>query len=130
MKILGNYFSQHDSALQVRNQRLQVISENIANASTPGYRARDIDFAAAMRDANESVSLRATMEQHFSADTPGVNINDALQFRTPLNPSLDSNTVEIGVEQAKFGRAAMEYQASLQFFENKVSGLRKALRGE
>ncbi|GAB5501299.1 MAG: flagellar basal body rod protein FlgB [Pseudohongiellaceae bacterium] len=130
MKTLGTYFSQHDSALQVRNQRLQVISENIANASTPGFRARDIDFAAAMRDAGQAFTLRATAQTHYSADVPGARIDDALVYRTPLNPSLDSNTVEIGVEQAKFGRAAMEYQASLQFFENKVSGLRKALRGE
>lgn len=130
MKILGDYFSQHDAALLVRNQRLEVISENIANVSTPGYRSKDIDFAVAMRGANESLRLQATSEDHITGDVSEVNFHDALVYRTPLNPSLDSNTVEIGVEQAKFGRAAMEYQASLQFFENKVSGLRKALRGE
>jgi len=130
MKILGSYFSQHDSALQVRNQRLELISENIANVSTPGYRAKDIDFATAMRGANEALTLQATASRHIVTDRAEVNLGNALMYRTPLNPSLDSNTVEIGVEQAKFGRAAMEYQASLQFFENKVTSIRKALRGE
>jgi flagellar basal-body rod protein FlgB len=54
----------------------------------------------------------------------------AIVYRVPLNPSVDNNTVEMGVEQAKFGRAAAEYQASLQFLENRISGLRKAIRGD
>ncbi len=57
-------------------------------------------------------------------------MSNAIVYRVPLNPSLDNNTVEIGLEQAKFGRAAADYQASLQFLESRVSGLRKALRGE
>ncbi len=131
MSPINEYFAFNQQALQLRNTRLELISQNIANAATPNYRARDINFSAAMANASQQVNMSLTQAQHIDTiDSGGSNIEGALVYRVPLNPSLDNNTVEIGVEQAKFGRAAAEYQASLQFLENRISGLRKALRGE
>jgi flagellar basal-body rod protein FlgB len=131
MSSIKSYFALNENALQLRNKRLELISQNIANAATPNYRARDLDFSAAMRNADGQINMRATQADHMTRSATAGSIPEhAMLYRVPLNPSLDNNTVEIGVEQAKFGRAAAEYQASLQFLENRISGLRKALRGE
>jgi len=128
---IKEYFGLNEQALQLRNSRLELLSQNIANAATPNYRARDLDFAAAMKRAGSQVNLASTQGNHLRLSPLQSNIaSGAVVYRVPLNPSVDNNTVEMGVEQAKFGRAAAEYQASLQFLENRISGLRKALRGD
>lgn len=128
---IDQYFAPNQQTLQLRNTRLELISQNIANAATPNYRARDIDFSASMAAANQQFGMSLTQSKHIDAiGSAGASTEAALVYRVPLNPSLDNNTVEIGVEQAKFGRAAAEYQASLQFLENRISSMRKALRGE
>jgi flagellar basal-body rod protein FlgB len=131
MSTIKDYFSLNEQALQLRNSRLELLSQNIANVATPNYRARDIDFASAMKRVSNRMNLAATQESHIRMSPMQENVaSGAIVYRVPLNPSVDNNTVEIGLEQAKFGRAAAEYQASLQFLENRISGLRKALRGE
>ena len=131
MSTIKEYFGLNEQALQLRNSRLELLSQNIANAATPNYRARDLDFAAAMKRAGSQVNLASTQGNHLRLSPLQSNIaSGAVVYRVPLNPSVDNNTVEMGVEQAKFGRAAAEYQASLQFLENRISGLRKALRGD
>jgi flagellar basal-body rod protein FlgB len=130
MTIIDSYLSTHSTSLTLRNQRLELISQNIANATTPNYRARDIDFAKAVADLNQSSPVRLTDAAHVDGTGSNLSTISSLVYRRPLNPSLDNNTVEIGVEQAAFGKAAAEYQASLQFLENRISGLRKAFRGD
>jgi flagellar basal-body rod protein FlgB len=131
MTIIDNYLSTHQHALALRNQRLELISQNIANATTPNYRARDIDFAKAMATATYGGEMRATHRSHLATAANASGSEQAnLVYRVPLSPSLDNNTVEMGVEQAAFGKAAADYQASLQFLENRISGLRKAFRGD
>jgi flagellar basal-body rod protein FlgB len=131
MSTIKDYFGLNEQALQLRNTRLELLSQNIANATTPNYRARDLDFAAAMKRAGSQVNLTATQGDHMRMSPLQSNIaGGSVVYRVPLNPSVDNNTVEMGVEQAKFGRAAAEYQASLQFLENRISGLRKAIRGD
>jgi flagellar basal-body rod protein FlgB len=84
-----------------------------------------------MKRAGSQVNLTATQGDHMRMSPLQSNIaGGSVVYRVPLNPSVDNNTVEMGVEQAKFGRAAAEYQASLQFLENRISGLRKAIRGD
>jgi flagellar basal-body rod protein FlgB len=130
VKVLDNYLQLHDNALAVRNQRLEVIAQNIANASTPNYKARDVDFAKVMRELQSgNGTAQTTHSQHISSDAGRGGLGD-LVYRVPLSPSLDNNTVEISVEQASYGKAAAQYQASLQFLESRISGLRKALRGD
>jgi len=132
MNIIDNYLAINGNALSVRNERMQIIAENIANASTPNFKAKDIDFAKAMAKFQaKETALMATDDLHI--DIPknfGKSTDDALVYRVPLAPSLDNNTVELSIEQANYGKAAAQYQASLQFLENRISGLRKALRGD
>ncbi len=127
MTLLNNAFGIHEHALPLRNKRMQMISENIANADTPHFKAKDLDFAKVL-DAQRSAPMQATHASHFRLGAlPNA---DGVFYRTPLNASADGNTVELTVEQARYGKAAGDYQATLSFLENRVSGIRKALRGE
>lgn len=129
MEFLNKVFGVHEPALQVRARRLEVLSQNIANADTPSYRARDVDFRAALAEAgNQQTALVATQTAHFASGEDPAAAD--LRYRVPFNTAFDGNTVEISVEQAHYGKAAADYQATLNFLENRVSGLRKALRGD
>jgi flagellar basal-body rod protein FlgB len=119
----------HEQALQVKSRRLEVLAQNIANADTPHYKARDIDFKAVMSETQQqSTAMHTTSSGHFAMGQ-GLDA-DGMRFRTPFNTSFDGNTVEMSVEQAQYGKAAADYQATLSFLENRVSGVRKALRGD
>jgi len=135
MPSLDSYFGFNSAAADVKSRRLEIISGNITNASTPGYKAKDLDFAKVLKQyssaSSNTATMRATQAKHIgAAGALRQNMDSAITYYTPLNPSLDNNTVEMGVEQARFGRAVADYQASIQFLENKISGMRKALRGE
>ena len=118
-------------AMEVGSRRLELIAGNLANADTPGFKARDIDFRATLtgllNGAGTTTMLR-TDAGHQAA--PGTMGNAEPLYRTPIHPSLDGNTVESQLEQAAFGEASVRYQASLDFLDNRIAGLRKALRGE
>lgn len=127
MDVLSTAFGIHEQALGVRSQRMEIIARNIANADTPNYKAQDIDFKAMLKDVKTEY-LTATNPNHFGGlqEAP----DNGMRYRTPFNSSFDGNTVEMNVEQAQYGKAASEYQATLQFLENRISGLRKAMKGE
>jgi len=127
MKLLDNPFGIHERALAVRNQRLEMIAGNIANADTPHFKARDLDFKKILAAENPT-PMAATHAKHFQ--TGEVENPNGLVFRVPFNTAVDGNTVEISVEQAKYGEAAADYQTTLQFLEGRISGIRKALRAE
>lgn len=110
-------FGIHAAALELRSARLGLIASNIANAATPNYKARDIDFAAA---------LEARMAGRSGAQA----ISGATQYRVPVMPSLDGNTVEMSTEQTAFAENAVGYQATLQFIRGRVETLTRALKGE
>ena len=122
-----SYLSFSQAALDVKARRVQIISENIVNASTPGFKAKDIDFGSLL---NKRLAENKTQDMSGSGRISAQDIQSSTYYRVPLSPSVDNNTVEIGVEQAKFGHASSDYQASLGMFESKISGLFKALRGE
>jgi len=127
MNFIDKAFSVHEKALGLRNQRLEVLSRNIANADTPNFKAQDIDFKQLFKDTQDS-ALTATHSRHIEvADTAAGN---GLKYRIPFNAAMDGNTVELPVEQAKFGEYAADYQATLSILENRISGIRKALRGD
>ena len=127
MKLLENPFGIHEKALAVRNQRMELISANIANADTTSFRAKDMDFQKVLSNVNPS-PMAATDVRHF--DTGEIENANGIVFRVPYNSAVDGNTVEINVEQAKYGEAAAQYQATLQFLESRISGIRKSLRGD
>ena len=127
MDVFSDAFGIHERALGVRSQRMEVLARNIANADTPNYKAQDVDFKAMLKEAKTEY-LTATNEKHFAGlqEAP----DDGMRYRTPFNSSVDGNTVEMNVEQAQYGKAATDYQATLQFLQDRISGMRKALRGE
>jgi flagellar basal-body rod protein FlgB len=116
--------------LALRAKRMELLSANIANADTPGFKARDIDFAAAMRIAEGGqAGLARTHERHIgtAGDLGG---GAEPMYRIPSQPSLDGNTVETQREHAAFMDNAVRYQASLRFLDGRISSLRTAIRGQ
>jgi flagellar basal-body rod protein FlgB len=127
MKIFDTAFGLHETALNLRAQRMEVISQNIANADTPGFKARDVDFKNVLNNVQQGGSMRATHANHVRhASSAGAD----MVYTVPFNTAVDGNTVDISVEHAKYGKAAAEYQATLRFIEGNIAGVRKALRGE
>jgi len=126
MNLFDTAFGIHERALDLRAQRLEVIASNIANVDTPYYKARDIDFKSVLNDAQQT--LNTTQAGHMKSSAVGPQSH--LVYSIPFNTSLDGNTVELSVEQAKYGKAAAQYQATLRFIEGDISGIRKALRGD
>lgn len=110
-------FGVHGAALEVRSRRLGMLASNIANASTPGYKARDIDFDAAMKMASDG-------------GISGSAIEAATKFRVPVQPSLDGNTVELATEQTAFAENAVAYQTTLSFLNGRIGQITRALKGE
>lgn len=129
MNLLNDALGIHEQALRVRNQRMEVLAQNIANADTPNFKARDIDFKSVLAQVGSlSTSMAATRTGHYeNGEAPDAQ---GLRYRMPFNTSMDGNTVEISVEQAQYGKAAADYQATLSFLESRISGIRKALRGD
>lgn len=115
-------FGIHGDALQLRSQRMGVIASNIANAATPGYKARDVDFARAL----------AAREEAAQSGQPAMSASgeDNLVYRVATMPSLDGNTVELNREQIAFAENAVAYSATLSFVQGKVNTLTRALKGE
>jgi len=119
----------HPQALALREQRSAVLAANMANADTPGYKARDLDFQSVLKQALPSaLPVEQTRQGHLTGK--GSALGEQLLFRVPQQASLDGNTVEEQVEQAKFSQNAVQYQASLRFINGKISGLMTAIRGE
>ncbi len=111
-------FGIHGAALTLRSERMGVIASNIANAATPGYKARDIDFNAAL-------DARLSSERGAPSDP-----RTGMVWRSPTMPSLDGNTVELSREQVAFAENAMAYSATLSFVQGRVNSITRALRGE
>ncbi|MGB5211129.1 MAG: flagellar basal body rod protein FlgB [Gammaproteobacteria bacterium] len=125
---IDQVFSVHEQSLAVNRQRLEVVASNLANAETPGYKARDLDFRSAMRQAETgSVKLRTTRAEHLAGSAAGRSAN--LEYRTTSQPSLDGNTVDSDKEKTAFAEASTRYQASLTFLSQRIKGLRLAITG-
>jgi len=124
----------HEKALSFRAQRAEVLANNIANADTPNYKARDMDFSSVLQAETDKVknghfALERTNSKHIEAE--GVTLSDeALQYRTPSQPSIDQNTVDAQMEQSNYAENAVGFQASFTLLNSKFKGLVSALRGE
>ena len=127
MKIIGQPFGIHEKAIEVRNRRMEVLSRNLANSDTPHFKAQDVDFKAVLSEEMRT-PMRHSQNGHYTHSIG--KETDGLKYRVPFSASTDGNTVEMSVEQAQFGKAAADYQTTLMFIENKISGIRKSLRGE
>ena len=113
--------------LALRSRRGTVLATNIANAATPHFKARDVNFDAEMQKIAETNILTTTHTKHI----PMAGASEGeLAYRQSVNPSLDGNTVEMVVEQTEFSENAVRYQTSLAFINGRISGLMSAIRGE
>jgi len=118
----------HSQALALREKRSEVLAANLANADTPGYKARDLDFKSLLnQNLPAAVAMERTQAGHFA---PWQLLESSVMYRNPNQVSLDGNTVEANVEQAEYAENAVQYQASLQFISNNFTGLMMALRGQ
>jgi flagellar basal-body rod protein FlgB len=126
-----NIFGIHEQALMVHGQRLSVLATNLANADTPGYKARDIDFSAVLSQTSGETQLPMQV-----TDGAHITLNDGelqpgeLKYRNPYQASLDGNTVEMPVEQAAFSENNVRFQASLNFINSQISEMQLAIAGQ
>lgn len=110
-------FGIHGAALELRSHRMGLLTSNIANAATPGYQARDIDFASALQARMGGAERSAAIES-------------ATRYRVPTMASMDGNTVELANEQMAFAENAVAYSATLTFLNGRVETVKRALKGE
>jgi len=129
LSVFDGVFGVHERAIKLRQSRLELLASNIANADTPNFKAKDLDFKKAMDETlrNFDVDVSRTHNTHMSATG---NTGQHTVYRTSLNPAADGNSVDMHYEQAEFGKEAMRYTATMQFLEGRVSSIRRALRGE
>jgi flagellar basal-body rod protein FlgB len=128
MNAIDNFFKPDATALSLRQKRVEILGSNIANAATPHFKARDIDFSSAYKSALNDGQLATTDARHI--DVGGNPDTTEVQYRVPVSPSLDGNTVELHVEQVQFAENATNYEATLQFLNSRIQTLKSALKGE
>jgi flagellar basal-body rod protein FlgB len=126
-------FGIHAGALDIQRRRLELLAANIANADTPGYRARDLDFKQALAAAQAEPltgPLSAGLTQPGHLPLRETALAAATVYRTQTQPSVDGNTVDAQTEQAQFAQAALQYQANLSFIDGKLRSLMTAITGQ
>lgn len=133
---LNAYLGIAPDALQVYSQRAEVLAANLANADTPGYQARDLDFRAALAAAGSQGEglMQPAAGPGSSAAAPAAggapSTAQFLRYRVPLAPSLDGNTVDTQMEESQFAQNSVRFQAALTFLQNKFTELTTAITGQ
>lgn len=127
---LDEAFGIHEQAMQLRARRAELLAGNLANADTPGFKARDFDFKKVLQqEMGQPVRMAVTNERHVQMNSGQISPAELL-YRVPSQPSLDGNTVDSQKEYAAFATNSLEYQASLRFLTGKIKTLKSAIRGE
>ncbi|WP_133128891.1 flagellar basal body rod protein FlgB [Legionella nagasakiensis] len=120
-----------EKALKLCEERAGILSHNIANVSTPNYKARDFDFQKALKQATEHSQLITTHKNHVHTMSNKSSIGgQPLQYRVPMQEKLDQNTVDDELERKNFMENSLHYQANLNFVQGKYAQLMKAIKGE
>lgn len=123
----------HQTALSLRSARQELLASNIANADTPGYKARDFNFATALQNAVAGSSAKLPMvtssAMHLEGNAGGSVMGAPVQYRRPDQPSADGNTVNMDVERAQFADNALRYEASVKFTSDELKDMLAALQG-
>ncbi len=131
--VIDKAFGIHAEAVGLRARRAEVLATNLANADTPGFKAKDVDFRAEIERLQNNDQFRGTLTTTHSAHialSDGATGGIETLYRNPLQRSLDGNTVEGQVEQAEYMRNALQMQASLRLLDGRIKGLMTAIRGE
>ncbi|MES2263441.1 MAG: flagellar basal body rod protein FlgB [Pseudomonadota bacterium] len=133
---LDEYMRFNETALNLRSQRQSVLASNIANADTPNYKARDIDFANALQGAltrsGPVQPLKTTAGKHFPAPPQDGNVmpdGTPLQYRGVVQGAVDGNTVDMDVERNQFADNALRYEAGITLINAQIKGLMAAIQG-
>lgn len=126
---LDPLFGIHADALQLQRRRMELLAANIANADTPGYQARDLDFQKLLAASQQPAAATG------GASAPDSGLDDAklkaaTVYRLQTQPSVDGNTVDTQVEQSQFAQASLQYQASLSFMDGRLRSLLTAITGQ
>ena len=124
----------HEQALGFRAQRAEVLANNIANADTPHYKARDIEFRSALESAlggklGGPVELARTSSKHIEAKGDG-SFDQSMKYRTETQSSVDGNTVDMDVERAAFAENSVQYEALLTFISGRLRTMQNAIQGQ
>jgi len=121
------------AALNLRAARQELLASNVANADTPNYKARDIDFASALRNAMagtaEELPVVQTAPAHLAGSAGESIMGSPVMYRKPLQPSADGNTVDMDVERTQFADNALRYEANVMFVSAKLKGILSAIQG-
>lgn len=130
---LDDYLRLQETTLSIRGQRQQLLASNVANADTPNYKARDIDFTAALQQAMGGSSmnpavLKKTANHHLDAGTTVAGVN--AQYRTNGQGNIDGNTVDMDTERNQFLDNAMRYEASLTIVSMQIKHMLAAIQGQ
>lgn len=134
---LDNELRFQQDAMSLRAERQQVLANNIANADTPNFRARDFDFSTELASSlqkehiqGRGMALATTSDRHLHAASTSSFASRDLLYRVPDQPSLDGNTVDMDRERAQFTDNAVRYQASLTFLTSRLQSLKTAMQSE
>jgi flagellar basal-body rod protein FlgB len=128
---LDKVFGIHAQAAQLRSYRGEVLAQNIANAETPGYKARDIDFGSTLQKINEAYTGdNEARSSNGNAFPEKAQLKNELLYRIPMQPALDGNTVDMDIEKSEFSKNAVGYQISMSFLNGTIKGILTALKGE
>ena len=128
MNKLDGLFQFHQAALSLHSERQKLIASNIANADTPGYKARDIDFVAALKNAQAAQGRLQPAAMKPIGDDAGA-LGAPLMYRSAVQRSADGNTVDIDVERAQFAENAVRYEAQIMFVSSQVKSMLAAIQG-
>ena len=128
MDTIKDQLSFYASSLQLRGKRNNILASNIANAATPYYKARDIDFDTEIKKYQKNGPIQVTHGEHLSIKRPVAP--GKVLYRENVNPSMDGNTVELAIEQLQFAENSMRYQSTLSFLSGKINTLMSAIKGE
>jgi flagellar basal-body rod protein FlgB len=142
---IDNFLGVHAQALVVESRRTQLLASNLANSDTPNYKARDVDFRAALAQASAPAGptgnaagapgralpmAAASSGSSLPGGTAVAAQDPTLLYRVPLAPSLDGNTVDPQLEQAAFAENAVRYQATLTLLNSRLRSLMTAITGQ
>lgn len=128
MKTIQDHIKVHSEALGLRAKRNEILASNIANAATPNFKAKDLDFKEVFDAKMGFGKVNTSNSRHL--EVLSVENQDGIGFRQNMTPSMDGNTVELHVEQMQFSENVIRYQTSLEFLNRKISGLMAAIKGE
>jgi flagellar basal-body rod protein FlgB len=121
------------TALSLRAARQELLASNIANADTPNYKARDIDFSKALQTAlagtSTAVQVAKTSPMHLDGNSGTSIMGAPVMYRKPVQPSADGNTVDMDVERAQFADNALRYEASVRFVSEQMRQMLTAIQG-